>query len=97
MVASAWIFGGPVVGITAIGLAAWHAWRPPPASRVLQLAVVLLALVPVAFIAGNGTRWGEISAYLVWHNQWPHWFAGCALLLLCVGVWQQDKQLTVSR
>jgi arabinofuranan 3-O-arabinosyltransferase len=97
IVASAWIMGGPVVAGAAVGIAAWHAWRPPPARRLLQFAVALLALVPLAFIAGNATRWGEVSAYLVWHNQWPHWFAGCSLLLLCVGVWQQDKQLTASR
>lgn len=92
VVAVAWVLGGPVVGAAAVVLAAWHGWRPPPARRLLQLAVVLLALTPVAFLVGNATRWGEVSAYLVWHNQWPHWLAGCSLLLLSIGVWQQDKQ-----
>ena len=88
----AWLLGGPVVGVAAVALLAWHAWRPPPPRSVLRLAVVLLVMAPVAYVAGNLTRWGTISPYLVWHNQWPHWLAGCALLLLCVGVWRQDRQ-----
>jgi arabinofuranan 3-O-arabinosyltransferase len=97
VVVAAWVLGGLVVGAVAVVLAVWHQWRPPPTHRLLQLGVLLLALTPVAFIAGNATRWGEVSAYLVWHNQWPHWCSGCALLLLSVGVWQQDRQSQAPR
>lgn len=99
VVASAWVLGGPVVGTAAVGLVAWHVWRAPPPLRLLQMAVWLTILTPVAFMLGNVVRWGTISPYLVGHNQWPHWLTGCALLLLCVGVWRQDSRprLPVSR
>ena len=83
--------GGVVVGSVALALALWHVWRPPPARQLLTGAVALLVLTPAAFIVGNSSRWGSTSATLVWHNQWPHWLAGCAVLLLCVGVWREDR------
>jgi arabinofuranan 3-O-arabinosyltransferase len=86
----AWLLGGLVVGAAALTLAAVHVRRSVPPRQVLLLALVLLALTPVAFLAGNASRWGDVSPRLVLDNPWPGWLAGCALMLLCVGVWRQD-------
>ncbi len=87
----AWLLGGLVVGAAAVALAAVHAWRPVAPRRLLLLAVLLLVLTPAAFLVGNRSRWGDVSPRLVLDNPWPGWLAGCALMLLCVGVWRQDR------
>jgi arabinofuranan 3-O-arabinosyltransferase len=97
VVTLAWLGGGLVVGTTALALALWHGMRPPRPRQLLAGAVTLLLLTPAAFIVGNMPRWGSTSANLVWHNQWPHWLAGCALLLLCVGVWREDRHVDRRR
>jgi arabinofuranan 3-O-arabinosyltransferase len=86
-----WLLGGVVVGAAALAVAAVHIWRAVPPRGVLLLGVVLFALTPVAFLVGNASRWGEVTPRLVLDNPWPGWLGGCALMLLCVGVWRQDR------
>jgi hypothetical protein len=91
VVVLAWLLGGVVVGAAALMVAAVHVWRTVPPRGVLLLGVVLLALTPVAFLVGNASRWGDVTPRLVLDNPWPGWLGGCALMLLCVGVWRQDQ------
>jgi hypothetical protein len=92
VVVIAWLLGGVLLGAAAVSLACWHRIRPPEPRRLIALGVLLLALCPVAFIAGNLPRWGEISPDLVLQNEAPHWIAASALLLLSVGVWRDDAR-----
>ncbi len=91
VVLAAWLLGGLPVGAVALVLALWHLWRAPDPRRLIQLSVVLLVLCPVTFVVGNASRWGVITPDLVLQNEWPHWLAAVALLLLFVGVWREDR------
>jgi arabinofuranan 3-O-arabinosyltransferase len=90
VVVVAWLAGGPAIAAVALAVMGWHAARPPRPRSLLALSTVLLALCPVVFMAGNLSRWGDVTPDLVLRNDWPHWLAATALLLLCVGVWRED-------
>ena len=91
-VALGWFLGGPLVGAVALVIAAWHAWRPPHPRSLILAALALVVATPVAFVLGNTSRWGEVTPQLVAANPWPGRTAACAVLLLCLGVWRDDRQ-----
>ena len=63
----------------------------PKVRDVSMLAVVLLVGVPVAWVAGNWSRWGVVSSELVLANPWPHRVAGVGLLVLLVAVVRSES------
>jgi len=54
--------------------------------RVIAASAVLLVLTPIAWIAGNHARLGEVTFALVTANRWPGRIAAVALVVLAVGV-----------
>ena len=70
----------------------WHARAPPSPRLLYRAALVLVVLTPVAFLVGNVSRWGDVSAALVLANPWPARLAACALALVCLGVWREDRE-----
>ena len=87
-----WFLGGLLVGAVVLAVACWHAWRPPPPRLLLLAALALVVATPVLFVLGNISRWGEVTPELVAANPWPGRTAACAVLLLCLGVWRDERR-----
>lgn len=86
------VLGGAWLGVAGAVLAVLHLRSRPPQPRSLMLAAAgLLAAVPVVFILANSSDWGTISPNLVVLHPWPHRVAALALLLLVVGVVQDER------
>ncbi|HEX6920267.1 MAG TPA: alpha-(1-_3)-arabinofuranosyltransferase family protein, partial [Actinomycetes bacterium] len=86
------VLGGVWIGAAGAVLAVLHIVGRAPRPRTLMLAAAgLLAAVPVLFIVASGSDWGVVSANLVVRHPWPHRVAALALLLLVVGVVQDER------
>jgi arabinofuranan 3-O-arabinosyltransferase len=91
VVAAGWLFGGPLLGAVAAGIAVLHLLRPPP-GWVLAAAVAALAAVPVAWLAFRPPLGANLTAHIVQDNPWPHRLAAAGLLLLVVGVVRAERR-----
>jgi hypothetical protein len=83
--------GGVPLAVVGIGLGVAHVTGRPGGRRLLAVAIALLVLVPVAWIAGNRDIWGQITPALVVDTPWPAWLAAAALACLVVGVVEDDR------
>ena len=81
------IFAGPVVlfitAATAVVVAPWvSGW----ATRAGVAGVILVSLGPVAYVAGNHARLGQVTPDLISGNLLPHFLTGAGLALVGVAV-----------
>jgi hypothetical protein len=86
----AWFAAGWWLGVLALGLAGWDRWRRPDPRTLLWIGLGLWVAVPIAWFAGNSSRWGTVTPDLVTRNLWPHWLAAAGLLSLVIGVVRQE-------
>jgi arabinofuranan 3-O-arabinosyltransferase len=87
-VTGCWFFAGPVGLVAGFAVAAWSLARSPRPSTLLRLSALAMGLVPIAWIVGNLSRWGEVSPQLVGENPAPSTLVVVALVLLLVGSWR---------
>jgi arabinofuranan 3-O-arabinosyltransferase len=78
------ILGGLWLGLAAVLLGAWHLVRAPRPRTLLATAAVLLAVVPVVWLALKPDTSAGLSAHVVADDLWPHRLTALALLLLAV-------------
>jgi hypothetical protein len=79
------------LAVVAAVLAGWHLVRRPTPRTVLLLAVLVLAAVPVTWLALRPDLGGLVTAGIVAGNLWPHRLAAAGLLLLAVGVTRAER------
>ena len=81
--------GGGLIsaGVAALIMIVLRPWRRPDMAGLLAVVgAVLVAATPIAFIVGNGGRFGSIGYELVTDNPWPHLLAGAGMALVLLGV-----------
>ncbi len=88
--ALAWLLGGPLLAAAAVAVAGWHLVRPPGPRTVIAAGAVLLAAVPVAWLAAR-PELPVLTARVVADNPWPHRLAAVGLLLLAAGVLRAER------
>lgn len=90
IVVSALLAGLWVSGAVAVAVVALAVFKATPA-RLLSVAVVLMALTPVAWLAGNWSDMGTVNPLLVTGVPWPSRLAAMALGVASIGLIAQMR------
>lgn len=90
-------FAGTPGLVTAIAVAIWDLLRAPGPRALLKLSAVTMALAPLAWVLGNLGQWGEVGPQLALGNPAPSFLVVASLVLLVVGSWRDDAEVTDRR